>query len=219
MRFFKFSTLFFIIGLMACNAQNPTKSKSMMDISKLPKTSLEVAAPNKVIVLGGGCFWCVEAIYLQLRGVSAAESGYAGGHVANPSYEAVCDKQTGHAEVVKVTYNPNEIKLEEILEVFFELHDPTTLNRQGNDVGPQYRSVIFYQDETEKQIAEAAIEKAQANFDNPIVTEVTPFSNYYKAEAYHQNYYFQNTNQPYCAYVITPKVRKFQKNFSDKLKH
>jgi peptide-methionine (S)-S-oxide reductase len=210
---------FFIAALCACNAKSQTNSKSMsVEFSKLPKTSLNIADNHRVIILGGGCFWCTEAIYLQLRGIISAESGYAGGHVANPSYEAVCDKQTGHAEVVKVVYDPKIISLDDVLEVFFEVHDPTTLNRQGNDVGPQYRSVIYFQNDEERQIAEDARVKAQEFWDSPIVTEITPFSNFYKAEAYHQNYYFQNSNQPYCAYVITPKVKKFQKIFSDKLK-
>lgn len=205
-------------AFLACNAQNQKKNSSTMD-TNLPKTTLDVPSNQKVIILGGGCFWCVEAIYLQLKGVISAESGYAGGHIANPTYEQVCDKHTGHAEVVKVVYNPNEISLDDILEVFFEVHDPTTLNRQGNDIGPQYRSAIYYQNNEEKQIAEDAKMKAQEFWDNPIVTEITPFSNFYKAEAYHQNYYFQNSNQPYCAYVITPKVKKFQKIFSEKLKN
>lgn len=209
----------FLLALSACNAQNQKKINTTMDISNLPKTTLNVPNNQKAIILGGGCFWCVEAIYLQLKGVISAESGYAGGHIANPTYEQVCDKHTGHAEVVKVVYDPTQITMDEILEVFFEVHDPTTLNRQGNDVGPQYRSVIYYQNEEEKQIAEDAKMKAQEFWDNPIVTEITPFSNFYKAEAYHQNYYFQNSNQPYCAYVITPKVKKFQKIFSDKLKN
>jgi peptide-methionine (S)-S-oxide reductase len=212
--------LIIIAVLFVVKGNSQPKPKSgQMDFSKLPKTTLEVADNQRVIILGGGCFWCTEAIYLQLKGIISAESGYAGGHVVNPSYEAICDKQTGHAEVVKVVYDPAVISLEDILEVFYEVHDPTTLNKQGNDVGPQYRSVVYYQTGEEKEIIEAAKMKAQEFWDTPIVTEITPFSNYYKAEAYHQNYYFQNTNQPYCAYVITPKVKKFQKIFSDKVKH
>lgn len=209
-----------VMSLCACHAQSQKKSNTtIMDYSKLPKTTLDIPNNQRVILLGGGCFWCVEAIYLQLKGVISAESGYAGGHIANPTYEQVCDKNTGHVEVVKVVYDPNQISLDDILEVFFEVHDPTTLNRQGNDVGPQYRSAIYYQNDAEKQTAEDARMKAQEYWDSPIVTEITPFSNFYKAEAYHQNYYFQNTNQPYCSYVITPKVKKFQKIFSDKLKN
>jgi peptide-methionine (S)-S-oxide reductase len=208
-----------IAVLFACKGNSQPKAKSAtMDFSKLPKTTLEIPDNQRVIVLGGGCFWCTEAIYLQLRGIISAESGYAGGHIAKPTYEQICDKQTGHAEVVKVVYDPALISLDDILEVFYEVHDPTTLNKQGNDVGPQYRSVVYYQTAEEKQIIEDSKVKAQELWDAPIVTEITPFSNYYKAEAYHQNYYFQNSNQPYCAYVITPKVKKFQKIFSDKLK-
>ncbi len=219
MKLNQLSFVLLLLILFACNAGSQTKTKSTnMDFSKLPKTNLVTPDNQRVVILGGGCFWCVEAIYLQLRGVISAESGYAGGHVANPSYEAVCDKQTGHVEVVKVVYDPQQISLGDILEIFYEVHDPTTLNRQGNDVGPQYRSAIFYQNDAEKQTAEDAKMKAQEFWDSPIVTEITPFSNFYKAEAYHQNYYFQNSNQPYCSYVITPKVKKFQKIFSDKLK-
>jgi peptide-methionine (S)-S-oxide reductase len=208
-----------IAVLFACKGNSQSKAKSTtMDFSKLPKTTLETTDNQKVILLGGGCFWCTEAIYLQLKGIISAESGYAGGHVAKPTYEQICDKQTGHAEVVKVTYDPAIISLDDILEIFYEVHDPTTLNKQGNDIGPQYRSAVYYQTAEEKQIIEDSKVKAQELWDAPIVTEITPFSNYYKAEAYHQNYYFQNSNQPYCAYVITPKVKKFQKIFGDKLK-
>lgn len=214
-----FLTIFSLITLFACDGNSQSKVKiSTMEYSKLPKTTLQIPDNQRAIVIGGGCFWCTEAIYLQLKGVTAVESGYAGGHVANPTYEAVCDKGTGHAEVIKITYDPTKITLSDIFEVFFEVHDPTTLNRQGNDVGPQYRSAIYYQNDEERQAAEDAKVVAQELWDSPIVTEITPFSNYYKAEGYHQNYYNLNSNQPYCSYVITPKVKKFQKVFSDKIK-
>lgn len=173
------------------------------------------------ITLGGGCFWCVEAIYQRLNGVESVASGYSGGHVKNPAYREVCNGTTGHAEVVQVTYNPAVVSLEEILKVFFKVHDPTTLNRQGNDVGTQYRSAIFYRTEEQKRIAEevkSGLDKSGA-FDAPIVTEITLFDKFYKAEDYHQNYYNDNKNSnPYCQFVIVPKIEKFEKYFSDKLK-
>jgi peptide-methionine (S)-S-oxide reductase len=173
------------------------------------------------ITLGGGCFWCVEAIYQRLNGVESVASGYSGGHVKNPAYREVCNGTTGHAEVVQITYNPAVVSLEEILKVFFTVHDPTTLNRQGNDVGTQYRSAIFYRTEEQKRIAEevkGGLDKSGA-FDAPIVTEITAFDKFYKAEDYHQNYYNENKNSnPYCQFVIVPKVEKFEKYFSDKLK-
>jgi len=174
----------------------------------------------KDIVLGAGCFWCVEAVYQQLKGVHAVVSGYSGGHVENPTYEQVCGKKTGHAEVVRVSYDPEVISLAEILEVFFTTHDPTTPDRQGNDVGPQYRSAIFYANDEEKQIAEEVKSRMdQADlYDNPIVTEISPLINFYEAEGYHQNYYQSNPYQPYCSFVISPKVAKFRKKYADKLK-
>jgi peptide-methionine (S)-S-oxide reductase len=170
--------------------------------------------------LGGGCFWCLEAVYDKLKGVKQVVSGYTGGHVENPTYRQVCNKTTGHAEVVQITYDDEVISFEELLDVFFTIHDPTTLNRQGNDVGPQYRSAIFYHDDEQKRIAEEKIEE----FDNkdmwsdPIVTEVTELETFYRAEDYHQDYYENNPNQGYCRIVIQPKVAKFRKKFMDKLK-
>ena len=184
----------------------------------MPINDLIVPADKEVIILGGGCFWCVEAIFNQINGVISAESGYAGGWVENPSYELVCDKRTGHAEVVKIIFDPLIISLEDILEIFFEVHDPTTPDRQGNDIGPQYRSVIFFRTAHEREIAEAVITKVQSEFPDKIVTELAPYTNFYKAETYHQGYYFQNTNQPYCSAIISPKIRKFQKKYADKLK-
>jgi peptide-methionine (S)-S-oxide reductase len=180
----------------------------------------DLPAGKEVATLGGGCFWCLEAVYEQLQGVEKVESGYSGGRIPNPTYEQVSTGTTGHAEVVQLTFDPHTITFEEILEVFFDIHDPTTLNRQGADVGPQYRSVIFYHDEEQKEAAEQAIRELEASgkFGRPIVTEVTPFEAFYKAEAYHQEYYRRNPGQPYCRVVITPKVQKFQKLYFPKLK-
>ncbi|ADH64932.1 peptide methionine sulfoxide reductase [Allomeiothermus silvanus DSM 9946] len=170
--------------------------------------------------LGGGCFWCLEAVYDELRGVTDVVSGYSGGHVENPTYEEVCSKKTGHAEVVQVTFDPKVVSYRELLEVFFTIHDPTTKDRQGNDVGPQYRSVIFYHSPEQKATALQVIgEFEQAKvWDNPIVTEVVPFEKFYPAEDYHQEYFKKNPYQPYCSFVVAPKVAKFRKHFFDKLK-
>ena len=170
--------------------------------------------------LGAGCFWCVEAIFQNLKGVTAVESGYTGGHTQNPSYKEVCSGTTGHAEVALITFDEQVISFTEILEVFWQTHDPTTLNRQGNDVGTQYRSAIFYHHESQKQIAESIKEQlnAQQIWPNPIITEIVPLGIYYPAEDYHQNYFNDNGNQPYCQFVVKPKVDKFKKVFADKLK-
>lgn len=170
--------------------------------------------------LAGGCFWCLEAVYEQLRGVEKVESGYAGGHVPDPTYRQVTTGKTGHAEVVQLTYDPAVVSFRELLEVFFTTHDPTTLNRQGADVGTQYRSAIFYHDEDQKQLAEEVIREmeAAAIWDDPIVTEVSPLDAFYKAEDYHQEYYRNNTYQPYCQVVIAPKVSKFRQKYLANLK-
>jgi peptide-methionine (S)-S-oxide reductase len=170
--------------------------------------------------LAGGCFWCLEAVFLRLRGVQRVESGYAGGHVENPSYHAVCTGSTGHAEVVQVDFDPQQISFSELLEVFFAIHDPTTLNRQGADVGTQYRSAIYYHDDVQKQEAERMIAdlNAQNIWDNPIVTEVAPLTKFYPAEDYHREYYDRNPEQGYCQVVISPKVAKLRQKFSEKLK-
>ena len=170
--------------------------------------------------LAGGCFWCLEAVFDELKGVIAVESGYAGGHVANPSYQAVCTGMTGHAEVVQVTFDPSVISYEDLLRIFFTIHDPTTLNRQGADVGTQYRSAIFTHDEEQRAAAEAVIREISESklWPNPIVTEVTPLDKFYVAEDYHQEYFAHNPNQPYCRVVIEPKVAKFRKHFVDRLK-
>jgi peptide-methionine (S)-S-oxide reductase len=170
--------------------------------------------------LGGGCFWCTEAVFLEMKGVEKVVPGYSGGHVKNPAYREVTTGRTGHAEVVQITFNPDITSFSEILEVFFMTHDPTTLNRQGNDVGTQYRSAIFYHNEEQKKIAEKVIElfEQEKVYDDPIVTEVTPFDAFYLAEDYHHNYFARNKNQPYCQFVVAPKVEKFRKIFKEKLK-
>ena len=174
----------------------------------------------EIATLGGGCFWCVEAIYQDLIGVNEVISGYAGGYVQNPSYQAVCAGTTGHAEVIQVHFDPEVISFEDILYVFWRVHDPTTLNRQGADVGTQYRSVILYESEVQKEIAQRSLAETGASglYEHPLVTEIAPLEDFYPAEAYHQNYYRTNPNQPYCRVVIDPKVRKFRKSFQEKLK-
>ena len=175
---------------------------------------------TETATLGGGCFWCLEAVYEELRGVESVVSGYSGGHVPNPTYRQVCSETTGHAEVVQVTFDPEVVTFREILEVFFTIHDPTTLNRQGADVGESYRSAIFYHDEEQKRVAEDVISNLESEgvWSNPIVTEVTPFSEFYVAEDYHQEYYRNNGYQPYCQVVIAPKVAKFRKQHLERLK-
>lgn len=179
-----------------------------------------MAGATEIATLGGGCFWCLEAVYEQVNGVLRVESGYAGGRVPNPSYEAVCTGTTGHAEVVQITFDPRVVTFRDLLEIFFVIHDPTTLNRQGADVGTQYRSAIFYHSPEQREIARQVIAEVEAAklWDDPIVTEVTPFEAFYKAEAYHQGYFRNNPNQGYCRVVIAPKVAKFRKLFADKLK-
>jgi peptide-methionine (S)-S-oxide reductase len=168
---------------------------------------------------GSGCFWCTEAVFQQLKGVSSVVSGYSGGHVENPTYQQVCTGRTGHAEVCQIQFDPEQISYEELLEVFFNTHDPTTLNRQGNDVGTQYRSVIFYHSEEQRETAERVKAELDNSGDwkNPIVTEIVPFEGFYKAEDYHQNYYHNNPNAGYCRVIIAPKLNKFEKVFKLKL--
>jgi peptide-methionine (S)-S-oxide reductase len=170
--------------------------------------------------LGGGCFWCLEAVYEQIQGVVHVVSGYAGGDVPNPSYKLVCTGTTGHAEVVQITYEPEVISFRDILEVFFSIHNPTTLNRQGADVGPQYRSIILYHDKSQKNTAEQVIDELERKnvWGDPIVTELIPLEEFYAAEDYHQEYFRKNPNQAYCQVVISPKVSKFRKRFSERLK-
>lgn len=171
----------------------------------------------KRLVLGGGCFWCTEAVFLNVKGVSKVVSSYTGGHRPNPNYESICTGVSGHAEVIDIEYDRDKISLENLLEIFFVIHDPTTLNQQGADRGTQYRSVIYYEDETEKAVIESSINKAQASFNDKIVTEVSQIGNVYAAEQYHQNYYNQNSSQGYCQVVIAPKLQKFMMNFPELL--
>lgn len=175
---------------------------------------------REVATLAGGCFWCLEAVFDDLRGVESVESGYTGGRVPNPTYRQVCAGTTGHAEVVQVAFDPQVVSFRELLEVFFTIHDPTTLNRQGADVGTQYRSAIFYHSPEQKEIAEKTIAELDAEgiWDAPIVTEVVPLREFYVAEDYHQEYYAQNASQPYCRAVVAPKVAKFRQKFLEKLK-
>ena len=171
----------------------------------------------KKLIVGGGCFWCTEAVFELLRGVSDVESGYANGHTLNPTYRDICTGETGHAEVIKITYDDKVIDLDTLFDVFFATHNPTTLNRQGADTGTQYRSCICYQNEEELEAAKRAIERAQENHSDPIVTTLEPLQNYYPAEAYHQDYYRQNAMQGYCMAVIPPKIKKLQEKFIDKI--
>ncbi|GAN34887.1 MAG: peptide methionine sulfoxide reductase [Candidatus Brocadia sinica] len=175
---------------------------------------------KEVVTLGGGCFWCIESIFEELEGVEQAESGYSGGWVDDPTYQQVCTGKTGHAEVVQVTFDPKVISLKEILKIFFTVHDPTTLNRQGPDVGTQYRSVIFYRSNEQKAVAEQVIQEIQTEklWSDPIVTEIVPFKVFYKAEDFHQEYYKLNPGQAYCRFIIAPKVKKFREHYRDKLK-
>jgi peptide-methionine (S)-S-oxide reductase len=177
--------------------------------------------PNtETAVLGGGCFWCLEAVFDKLEGVLSVESGYMGGHVEKPTYRQVCEGNTGHVEVVRVSFDRDKLSYDDVLEVFFAIHDPTTLNRQGNDVGDQYRSVIFYNSEEQRQEAQTAIARLNAAhaFPAPIVTTVEPSKQFHMAEEYHQEYFTNNPYQPYCQLVVSPKVKKFQQKFADKIK-
>ncbi len=178
------------------------------------------ASKEEIATFGAGCFWCVEAIFQNLAGVKKVVSGYSGGDVENPTYEQVCHGNTGYAEVVQIYYDPEVINYEELLEVFWKTHDPTTLNRQGNDVGTQYRSVIFYHNDNQKELTEYYLKKLDQSgaYDDPIVTEIKPFKNFYQAEDYHQNFYDINPQIPYCKFVIEPKLEKFKKVFAEKLK-
>ena len=177
-----------------------------------------MANRREVATLGGGCFWCLEAVYDEVEGVEKVVSGYAGGEVESPSYRQVCTGTTGHAEVVQVTFDPDELSFREILEIFFVIHNPTTLNRQGADVGTQYRSVIFYHDDEQRETAQEVMAEVAEAWDDPIVTELSPLPEFYRAEDYHQDYYENNPAQPYCQVVIRPKLAKFRKTFSEKRK-
>jgi peptide-methionine (S)-S-oxide reductase len=204
--------LFSAISLVSC------KQTSSQNITM--NETIPAGAKTDTATFGTGCFWCTEAVFQELKGVYKVTSGYSGGNVKNPSYEEVCSGSTGHAECLQIIYDPKVISFDELLEVFWEAHDPTTLNRQGNDVGTQYRSVIFYHDREQKTKAEeykVKLDKSGA-YNNPIVTEITAFSHFYAAEDYHQDYYRLHGSQPYCSFVIRPKVEKFEKVFKNKLK-
>jgi peptide-methionine (S)-S-oxide reductase len=206
--------LVFLAGLLPFATEGRTAMTDHSGTTSHPATGAE-----ETVTLGGGCFWCLEAIFTELKGVHSVESGYSGGKVPNPSYEQVCTGTTGHAEVVQVVFDPGVVSLHDLLSIFFTVHDPTTLNRQGSDAGTQYRSVIFYRGDTQKEIAQTVMKEVGAEkiWDRPLVTELVPFDTFYKAEGYHQGYYESNPNQPYCRIVIEPKVRKFREKFRDRL--
>lgn len=216
----KFSILFALITSMgvACGADQPNQSIPVSDMHTVTQGSPMPSGKTEIATLGGGCFWCVEAIYQDLKGVSKVESGYSGGHIDKPTYREVCSGLTGHAEVIQVTFDPEVISYRDILRIFFTVHDPTTLNRQGNDKGTQYRSVIYYHSEEQKKIAEEVKVEAKEAWDDPIVTEISAFDKFFKAEDYHQNYYKDNPNEGYCSFIIAPKVKKFREKFKDRLK-
>ena len=215
--------LYLLLFLFFIGCNSSTKNNlSTADVNAQPEIEGKMNDQNKyeIATIGAGCFWCTEAVFQRLKGVVKVESGYSGGSVPNPSYEDVCTGKTGHAECTQITYDPKIISYKELLEVFWKTHDPTTLNRQGADAGTQYRSVIFYHDDDQKQLAEKYKNELDAAkiWNDPIVTEISQLKKFYKAEDYHQNYYNQNGNQPYCSFVITPKIEKFKKVFADKLK-
>lgn len=214
MRRYSLLSCLLALTISACAQSGKSKDKVPGDMEVNNNVKTEKAT------FGGGCFWCTEAQFQYLDGVTKVESGYAGGTVANPTYEEVSSGTTGHAEVIQVTYDPSKITYEELLQAFWQSHDPTQLNRQGNDVGPQYRSVIFYHNEDQHKLADLYKDKLQQSgaYDKPVVTEIAKMTAFYKAEDYHQNYYNQNGSQPYCHFVIQPKLEKFKKVFKDKLK-
>ena len=223
MRLVLTSVVFSVSAFLSCaQRENPNKSMNNTTTSLATSAGQSSGALNTdTATLANGCFWCTEAIFQQLDGVLKVSSGYSGGHVVDPSYKEVTTGTTGHAECIQIIFDPSKISFDELLEVFWQTHDPTTLNRQGNDEGPQYRSAVFYHTQEQKEKAEkykAELNKSGA-FKNPIVTEIAPFTSFYIAENYHQDYYNQNGSQPYCTYVIRPKLEKFQKVFKNKLKH
>lgn len=211
-----FSTVLAMATLLSCAQKQNKKTDTMNNTDTTAQTKAKLDTAD----FGEGCFWCTEAFFQRLEGVISVRSGYGGGHVENPTYEEVCDKTTGHAELARIVYDPSKITYDELLEVFWKTHDPTTLDQQGADKGPQYRSVIFYHNQEQKEKAEkykAALDKSGA-WDQPIVTAIEPYKNFYPAENYHNNYYNDNPNQGYCRYVIQPKVEKFERVFKHKLK-
>lgn len=203
-----------LLFLSAC-AQKKQKKESNVPV----KENKSIMQTEK-ITFGSGCFWCTEAIFQQVKGVVKVTSGYSGGHVENPTYEQVCEKNTGHAEVCQLEFDPNLVTVDELLEVFWQTHDPTTLNKQGNDEGPQYRSAVFYHNPLQQERATYFKNKLneEGAFGNPIVTTIEPYKNFYVAENYHQDYYNRNGNQPYCYFIIKPKLEKFEKAFKSKMK-
>lgn len=214
------SALGFFAFASCANNENPNKTMANLTSVSAPVAETGNSIKTDTATFGTGCFWCTEAVFQELEGVLKVTSGYSGGHVANPTYEQVCEKTTGHAEVCQIIYDPSKITYDELLEVFWKTHDPTTLNKQGNDVGPQYRSVVFFHNDDQRRKADHYkddLNKSGA-FASPIVTAIEPYKNFYSAEKYHQNYYNSNGSQPYCYYVIRPKLEKFEKVFKDKLR-
>ena len=226
MRLLNIAFFFCLTPFFSCANTSNSDVNSQTKISEtFSESSLGTTLPNTnntmdTATFGAGCFWCIEAVFVELKGVQSVTSGYMGGSIKNPSYKEVCTGRTGHAEVAQIVYDPAVITFAELLEVFWQTHDPTTLNRQGNDVGTQYRSAIFYHNEEQKEQAQFYKEKLTAGdaFGKPIVTEITPVSTFYVAENYHQDYFANNPNQPYCQMIVRPKVEKFRKAFSEKLK-
>ncbi len=218
MKFILFSAFMTVLSLSFC-AQEQTQLPAMKNENNKPADT-PLSGKTEIATFGAGCFWCVEAQFQMLEGVLKVESGFSGGHVKNPSYKEVCNGTTGHAEVCNITFDPAVISYDEMLAAFWQTHDPTQLNRQGNDIGTQYRSAIFYHNESQRQLAEMYKQKLNEEkvYDNPVVTEIAPFTVFYKAEDYHSNYYNQNGEESYCQFVIRPKVEKFQKVFKEKLK-
>lgn len=223
------STAFLTLGTTACTAKSEAQSKTDQQSSPQTERTIPVLTVNEtppvsgkmeIATFGSGCFWCTEAIFQRVDGVLKVVSGYEGGTVKNPTYKQVCEGTTGHAECTQITFDPTKVSYAELLKIFWKTHDPTTLNRQGNDVGTQYRSVIFYHNEEQKLLAEKYKKELDASgaWDKPIVTEITATSTFYPAEDYHQNYFNDNPGQGYCAFVIRPKVEKFEAVFKDKLK-
>ena len=212
----------FLLGLISVIFSCNSTKKNVANDTEEPKNEMTTDSidANSTATFGAGCFWCVETLFAQLKGVDTVLSGYAGGTVKNPTYKEICTGETGHAEVIQISYDSSLLSYTELLEVFFNVHDPTTLNRQGNDEGTQYRSTIMYANEEQKNMAQEYINQIDANgtFQNKIVTTLEPMDTFYVAEDYHQDYYNQNGGQPYCQYVVRPKVEKFKKKFKDKLK-